>query len=55
LEICQNSEPNPPCVISASYISELPCSELAGIVKTLKNSKNKNLKDKKCEKFKNKK
>jgi hypothetical protein len=26
--------PNPPCVISALHISELPRSELAGIVKT---------------------
>jgi hypothetical protein len=31
LETGQNSEPNPPCVIPASHISELPCSELAGI------------------------
>jgi hypothetical protein len=36
LEIGQNFEPNPPCVISASNISELPHSELAGIVKTSK-------------------
>jgi hypothetical protein len=55
VEIGRNSEPNPPCVISASHISELPCSELAGIVK----NKNKNCKKnkkfnkiKKCEKFK---
>jgi hypothetical protein len=29
--------PNPPCVILASHIFELPRSELAGIVKTSKN------------------
>jgi hypothetical protein len=37
LETNQNSEPNPPCVISALHISELSGSELAGIVKTSKN------------------
>jgi hypothetical protein len=36
LETGQNSEPNPSYVISASHISELPRSELAGIVKTSK-------------------
>jgi hypothetical protein len=64
LETGQNSEPNPPCVILASYISELPRSELAGIVKTSKNKKNvkykkikksKTFNNKKYEKFKNQK
>jgi hypothetical protein len=40
VETGRNSEPNPPCVILASNISELPRSELVGIVKTLKNVKN---------------
>jgi hypothetical protein len=31
LETGQNSKPNPSCVISASHISKLPRSELAGI------------------------
>jgi hypothetical protein len=31
LETGQNSEPNLPCVIPASHIFELACSELAGI------------------------
>jgi hypothetical protein len=56
VETGQNSEPNPPCVISALHIFELPRSELAGIVKFLKNKKFKNFKNfnkiKKCEKFK---
>jgi hypothetical protein len=58
LETGRNSEPNSPCVISASHISELPCSELAGIVKTSKKNKNEKiqnlLKNKKCEKIKTK-
>jgi hypothetical protein len=40
VETGRNSEPNPPCVILALHISELPRSELVGIVKTLKNIKN---------------
>jgi hypothetical protein len=40
LETGQNSKPNPPCVISASHISELPHFELAGIEKLQKNKKN---------------
>jgi hypothetical protein len=59
VETGRNSEPNPPCVISALHISELSRSELVGIVKTLKNIKNyrkfKNFKNfnkiKKCEKI----
>jgi hypothetical protein len=39
VEIGRNSEPNPPCVILTMHISELPRSELARIVKTLKNIK----------------
>jgi hypothetical protein len=31
MEIGQNSEPNPPCVIPALHISKLPCFKLAGI------------------------
>jgi hypothetical protein len=55
LKTGQNSEPNPPCVISASHIFELPRSELAGIVKTSKNQKiQKKKKNQKSEKFKNK-
>jgi hypothetical protein len=45
VETGRNSKPNPSCVISAKHISELPHSELAGIVKTLRN--------KNCKKFKN--
>jgi hypothetical protein len=57
VETGRNSKPKPPCVISALHISELPRSELTGIVKTLKiykkfkNFKNFN-KIKKCENFK---